>query len=101
MRLRMDVSTLLQVYHLTNYSYLLYCSRSEVENLLTSSAGRKKMQGTLVDLDIRKARLDDFIREAEKARRGQSVKRLGLGTSLKNTACSINLLSETHFCTKR
>lgn len=58
------------------------------------------MQGSLVDIDIGKARLDDFIREAEKARRGQGLERAGLGTSLKNTACSINLLSETRFCTE-
>ena len=59
------------------------------------------MQGTLVDLDIGKARLDDFIREAEEARRGQGLERSGPGTNFRNTACSIDLLSDTRFCADR
>ncbi len=57
------------------------------------------MLGTLLDIDIAKARVEELQREAEQVRLAKSLHRSGTATSLKQAACRIDFLSETRLCT--
>mgnify|MGYP006305559201 CR=1 FL=1 len=56
------------------------------------------MQGTLLDIEVGKEHLADLRLQAEKAHMVSTLQRPEYGTKLKQSACSIGLLSETRFC---